>query len=177
MFARSHVLGSEHSVFSFCLRPRFGSRFFVSRGVQSCSFGVKWFSFWWLRFVTGQQAKRCLCTVPATFKHSAPVLVLPSCMAYVDADRFINCCTMPSTLKCQGACGEVLCPSRWSPEITSSMAFDKHAPSGSSRTSIGHGRLRIQPSINARRHSPMLLWPVSLCNVSSRTPTITQSEP
>ena len=106
------------------------------------------------------------------FKLSAHVIVLASFMAHLEAARFTSCCTMPSTLKCQGASGGGTCTSRLRPVISSSVAFDTYAPSGSSRTSLGLGRSRIQPSISACQHSPVLLLLVSLCGVPSKTLTM-----
>ena len=62
MISQSHVLGSRHWVFSFCLMPRFVSRLLshmafrhVAGEIQPFTFGVKWSSSWWFRFVSEQQ--------------------------------------------------------------------------------------------------------------------------
>ena len=111
MISQSHVLGSRHSVFSFCLMPSFVSRLLshmafshVAGEIQSFTLGVRRFSFWWFTFVSEQQlAPRESSTleqsVPARSKRSAHVLVLFLSLACSDADRFNSCCTVPSTLK------------------------------------------------------------------------------
>ena len=62
---RSHVLGSRHLMFRFCLMSRFVGRLLshktfrhVAGEIQTFPFGIQRFSFWWLRFMSEQQLKR-----------------------------------------------------------------------------------------------------------------------